>query len=421
MKKTKLAVLLITPLLLVGCDKLSNKSSFKENLSYERELEVAEKATVLAEVQNKLFIECKKAVKEETETTKTSHSEHKVTEKTTADFYNDLYFSVVTEKTDYQKVDGVALTEKTKEHTEIYDAPALLSVVTYSEKEDRKGATYSRNIYSEETAETTRSAFHNYYFNQIVDMDLSGLTGYLAKGGKYAFVYSSISETRTPVAWGEGTKEYVSISKAQAIVEIDKDYKVTNVSMYSEVTANRDPDTQEWYSKEKAILTATAKAAFSYGTLSAAPSDKYQEAVDRVSGNYMPSGNITVEYGKYDSDARTFTPSSTVSASSSSKTTLSFSHFNIQATYLLPVGTDSVNAFRITAFGTIYDQWSSSSAVVKEKNIVLNGLAMGTTTTEKIVNIIPKGRKLRIVLDYDCYPSVGDLVVDVRTEGVYDA
>lgn len=316
MKKSKLLIALITPLILSGCG--SKKLSFQEDLKYERELTISEIATVQRKALENMFESLKSIKSTFNEKSIEGHEEQTSEASSEITLYSDLYARLVSKSKETDKNNGVAITTPTEEIEEIFDYPDRSSITYYSEykvNNELDSAGFDYYDYLAVEADQIRADF---YESIIYDRHLNpfdnGGTAYLAKDGSYAFVNSIIEEDFDYIGYDSGIKEFKSVYKSQNIVKVDKNYKVTSVSYYTDYSANRDEITNEWFKDMKSLYHVEGTATFSYGKR--VESGKLlSKAMDKVAGAYLFQPTITFEYGKYNAETGEYTKTNNVSKS----------------------------------------------------------------------------------------------------------
>ena len=94
---------------------------------------------------------------------------------------------------------------------------------------------------------------------------------YVNKDGSFVYVgSSSVTKTVTAVEWGTSTKEYVKESKAQSILFVDPEYRLTSFYTYTEEASNRDDRTGEWYDSVRLTSYSYYSLEYHYGTRASA-------------------------------------------------------------------------------------------------------------------------------------------------------
>ena len=253
MKKIFLFVITISIIfLLTGCNVYSAKSY--NELEFDEELTVSEKAKVIANITEKM-IDFSKVTIKSIDIKNNNKYKQKVKEEHKIKMYkNDLMY-MTSKYTRIIKQDG----EKDKEEGTLISGSLGL-------KDSNEILTFS-NVYQEGDKlyfDKRSGDFSSVYLTafdiiQGKTTTLSSLNAYKSKRYAYVFVYSKVIENRS--VDNEKRQKF----EVQTIYLIDKNYKIKKVLVYQASTTNVDPEDGKFYKKDKIVTMLSITIKVEYG------------------------------------------------------------------------------------------------------------------------------------------------------------
>lgn len=161
------------------------------------------------------------------------------------------------------KSNGETLNRKTKSESKRWDSGkkyvfTIANSTTNGEKQD------SDSVYTMDEATKSKTYKENAIKGYYGAPDTNA-TYYLNSDGSFTVINSNIQKSVSAVQWGSETKEYITSSKSQTVYAISKDYQLTSYYTYEEQKANRDPQTNEWFSSEQLISMSYSLKEYKYG------------------------------------------------------------------------------------------------------------------------------------------------------------
>ena len=259
-----------------------------------------EKREVASRVKEKIVAQVSKyTIKKTSNYTYDNYSSEGV-EEHSANIYSNYYREETTKNTGNITQNGISYKENNETKAYSFDYPERKSIISYIIYDSY--VSFFHNQYSEEEANTARDNLQTSHLSSITEL-LSTGDYYEASKGGYAIASSYVEESRTGVAYGSETKEYVRINKTQTVVNISKDYKITSATRYSETITNRDPNTSRWYKKETTTKKETTSYSITYGKRKEGSLAKLIEEIEQPSLSLYTS---VLSYGYYDAQNGSF-------------------------------------------------------------------------------------------------------------------
>lgn len=263
MKKT-LYIILITLIvfLLCGCNNYKS-GKFNEKLSFGEELTNEKKEEIIKNIKDKWLSFSKVVVKIESKNElKEEYYNENVTYEYAA-YKNSLIHVDVEDKIDSYE-DGIKIKKVEKSTRDIWDYAEGSKVMERITR--RNGTTYNL-VYS--YSETEKAEASKQVYLKALDMlsqliaNMNNMDVYEEKGS-FVFIASAKNENYSGIAWGNETKEKHTLSQAQKIIVVNKDYEIEKMLSFSEQYTNQDPDTNEWYRKDKKISYTSIEVKVTY-------------------------------------------------------------------------------------------------------------------------------------------------------------
>ena len=258
-------ILIITLSFSFGCTKYS--ASRFNDLKFDDELTAKEKNDLLEKLEDS-FISFSKVTISMESFEKYGQIDNKETAELSFKAYNN--FLVVGEGKHTKDVDdnGIRYNKKSTIEMDAWANDESNKVIMFYATDGDED--YSELMsYTNENASTRKNEAYLFLLDRLedlVDEDFEDLNGYKLKGGGYALAISNKNEAYNATTWGTETRERYTLNETQIVVIIDKDYRITEITMYSSSSTNRDPDTGEWYSSTKKISGTSVTIKVSYGS-----------------------------------------------------------------------------------------------------------------------------------------------------------
>lgn len=253
-------LILLPAFLLIGCSNAKGVS-FKD-LKFDKPLNAEQ-----LEEFDKNFTEASKTVKT-LKLSSLSEEKHGFVERTTDGegtytMYTNGYKYEGSGKID-SKDNGVSYSTKETgtENAWVIKKDGASKIVTVTTTSESKETDIEVENYEEE-------ALGLAFFAVTVGLDENDLDEVVIyqKGKEYAAVFSQETKQVTDKSEVMGQKkDLIQITNEQLVIEIGKDYKVKSASYFFNRSTNRDPDTNEWYSKAKPTKTLKTTMKVSYGS-----------------------------------------------------------------------------------------------------------------------------------------------------------
>ena len=253
-------LILLPAFLLIGCSNAKGVS-FKD-LKFDKPLNAEQ-----LEEFDKNFTEASKTVKT-LKLSSLSEEKHGFVERTTDGegtytMYTNGYKYEGSGKID-SKDNGVSYSTKETgtENAWVIKKDGASKIVTVSTTSESKETDIEVENYEEE-------ALGLAFFAVTVGLDENDLDEVVIyqKGKEYAAVFSQETKQVTDKSEVMGQKkDLIQITNEQLVIEIGKDYKVKSASYFFNRSTNRDPDTNEWYSKAKPTYTLKTTMKVSYSS-----------------------------------------------------------------------------------------------------------------------------------------------------------
>ena len=422
MKKSKLIIALVTPLLLAGCG--SSKIGFKEDLKFERTLTSAEMSHVLGNMKDVLVEKGKKVVFAAEGFQIYGQDKMEMKGKLTYELFSD-YYGYTQMDTEYTvKQGGVSQTKKGTVLSEIFDDSANKSLVmmksTTGEPMDAdKGFGIQPLQYGDEYAQEAHDQFAEIALSSSeVLYSLFGniQEGFLVKGGTYAFVSSNIDVYREDINYGDGNtlRELKSVQREQYVTYVNKKFEVTKVTMYQDVVANYDYTTGEYFGKDKAMSEYSGEAKVTYGKKAAA-GKKLSAAIETAHKSCLEGENLVLTVGTFTEETGIFSPSGTIDPMRIEKTRVDIDRYHVEATYYLST---PYNAFYLYNSVQRRDNYLSD-AVLMENYLSLDGRVTKVSTDNISVMILDADETMEIVLSYDVVAVTGGVSFENMEQNVF--
>ena len=268
MKKSLISLMLI-PTLFIGACKINDNrvgaDHFKEYTF--SGVATAKQINEITSGLEKNCVSLSSIHSKHTSYSKSGSQEAKASEERTATVYEDsnkpdnlIMISLIKSKTD-QTNGGITIHVDTQQETKSWDGGSGFRF--NSSKITSNGQT-EENVSAYELGETKSADFKENSIKSLISYSFTGMTCYLNSDGSFTYIASSVTKSVSAVAWGNGTKEYITSSKQQTVYSISKNYFLTNNYFYSETKANRDPVTGEWYKSEQLISNSYSTVDYKY-------------------------------------------------------------------------------------------------------------------------------------------------------------
>ena len=257
-------LLLLVSASLVGCTKYSAKSF--NDLTFERRLTAKEKQEAITKIEEN-FISFSKVTAEVNSFEKYGQIDNSQSINFTVTAYRNFYVHAEGKRVEESKESGVGFKIDEKTSFDLWDNSELNTIMHKSANGDDVEFTTLYNYLGAENPDDIKKNAYSYVLTLIKTIagNYNNYDGYKTKDG-YALVVSDKSEEYTPVNWGNTVKEYYELEESQNIVLINDDYQITEYVSYESYTTNRDPDTKEWYSRNKEISRNSVSIKVAYGS-----------------------------------------------------------------------------------------------------------------------------------------------------------
>jgi len=254
MKKIIISLsILLLVFVLASCTGSIKTDQFNDRLVYEDEVTGIELELLQAKIKENL-----KSFSEISSTVKHFANYGSIDEETEIGIeykaYANEYISAKTSTKEKSLHNGTGTEKKSSSVLNIWNNESAKRIIEYIENDDGT-STYSTTSYTDETKASKIQKMYSDVADSILlnMLSISSLEAYKDGNGGYVLVKSSKNEVRNAVEWGGETKEHYQLNNTQTIVQINKDYQITSITMFSDKNTNRDPQTGEWYSKTKQI------------------------------------------------------------------------------------------------------------------------------------------------------------------------
>ena len=265
--KRLVAIFLVMIIVVLSFGCTNNSANRFSDLSFDDELSNKEYNELLEKMED-AFIGFSKITISYEDFEKYGQVDNKDSMEFTVKAYNNYLAVIEGKSTKRVDEEGIRYTSTSKATMDIWADDTLKMIITHH-AEDGEDDYYAQGMYTEENASDKKKQVYQYfyeYLQDILDFEFDDLKGYKLKGGGYALANSNKNESYAAVAWGNETRERYNLNESQIVVIIDKDYRITEITMYSSGSTNRDPDTNEWYSSTRKISGTSATIKVTYGS-----------------------------------------------------------------------------------------------------------------------------------------------------------
>lgn len=265
MKKVLLLlVVLVTAFSMFGCSSYSanklNEIVFEDILTYD------EKQYVLERIDSN-FLSCSKVTIDREAFLKYGQVDESNDSHMVITIYRNYYVhGEGTIKAKY--IDsGVGYQNEKKAVMDIWCDEEMLAVIHHSLVGDDEKYQIVQSYLGASNPEQEKMKSYEYLW-QLVKSTVNyntNLQGYKTKDG-YALVMTDKDEEYNGVEWGSSVKQLYNLEEEQVIVLINSEYQITEIISYQSRVTNRDPQTGEWYSKNKEIVRESVTIKIAYNS-----------------------------------------------------------------------------------------------------------------------------------------------------------
>ena len=246
---------------LSGCNSYK-ANKFNKNLSFTEEIKGQDKTKLIEEIKNKWTEFSKATIIGESKYESDDSSENASYDLEFKAYSNDVFQLTGTSKSNTNS-DGIKLSEKEDIDVCIWNYKTDKSVVERSKVNNEY--TYSViNTYANEADGSKTTYLEAFQYIEGMTSNISGLDVY-KDGSGYVLIQSSRQESYVGVNWGSEVKERYTLNENQIIFVVNKNYEIEKILMYSAITTNRDPDTNQWYKRNKRISIESVEIKLTYG------------------------------------------------------------------------------------------------------------------------------------------------------------
>ena len=291
MKMKSIFIALASAALLASCGGAKWQS-----YSWKRVLNNSEKNALLFKVQEATLAKLSRFEMKSTFSYTTKLHEQKVEGSNFTEFY--LKGEAYGEQTNKTTEKRNGLTEKSENITK-------LSFVQFDE-ENHKFAYLSEDSLDGSFNYSQMIADEGYALASSVSgifntLNSSGVSAYENSKGEQFFLLSSESESNTQVELEHEFKVEHTRTRNQTAALLNKDLSLKSVTIYSSTEKNRDPDTLEFYKKDKLISENSTEYKFIYKD-KADGSSKLSASRQLAKEGYRTSGNPVLKFMSYTAD-----------------------------------------------------------------------------------------------------------------------
>lgn len=426
------AGLLALPLAACGALKGSgaSKVTFRDNFTVLRTLSEPEKNVVVTKMKEALKGVSKFSM-EQKNLQETTFVKNEGTATASGQIYSNGYMKTVTTNKSETVSHGVksvankVVTEETWLNKN--EKAVCYYAVTNDKYEKTESVGFGRILYEIEDEDKVVNQLADDLMLDLIYMIEDEECEYgLAKNGNYILQNTGISESYSAVTWGTNTKELHMLNRDQIYVEVSgKDYKIKDFTMYSDIITNRDPETGEWYKKDKTTSKSQSRISLTYANRKAVSDKVISELNVKVTGEYISSIDVMGALYNYNSETGIATPVNTFNAVSKKFTRTSYDNFHVVATFR-PSLTNTNNAFALNGIAATYPTIGSSTMDTAQTSFVFREQMEGfklvsTNGSEYIVLDVDAGGTVQptftVEFDFTGH-AVNNLVCYVTSSGL---
>lgn len=246
---------------LSGCNSYkSNK--FNKNLSFSEEIKGKDKTKLIDEIKNKWTEFSKAKITGESKYESEDSTENASYDLEFKVYTNDVFQLSGTGKSNSSS-DGIKLTKKEDVDVCIWNYKTDKSIVERNKVNDEYTYTVI-NTYANDADGSKTTYLEAFQYIEGMSASITALDAY-KDGSNYILIQSSRQESYVGVNWGSEVKERYTLNENQIIFVVNKNYEIEKIIMYSATTTNRDPDTNQWYKRNKKVSEDSVEIKLTYG------------------------------------------------------------------------------------------------------------------------------------------------------------
>ena len=246
---------------LSGCNSYkSNK--FNKNLSFSEEIKGKDKTKLIDEIKNKWTEFSKAKITGESKYESEDSTENASYDLEFKVYTNDVFQLSGTGKSNSSS-DGIKLTKKEDVDVCIWNYKTDKSIVERNKVNDEYTYTVI-NTYANDADGSKTTYLEAFQYIEGMSASVTALDAY-KDGSNYILIQSSRQESYVGVNWGSEVKERYTLNENQIIFVVNKNYEIEKIIMYSATTTNRDPDTNQWYKRNKKVSEDSVEIKLTYG------------------------------------------------------------------------------------------------------------------------------------------------------------
>ena len=246
---------------LSGCNSYK-ANKFNKNLSFSEEIKGKDKTKLIDEIKNKWTEFSKAKITGESKYESEDSTENASYDLEFKVYTNDVFQLSGTGKSNSSS-DGIKLTKKEDVDVCIWNYKTDKSIVERNKVNDEYTYTVI-NTYANDADGSKTTYLEAFQYIEGMSASITALDAY-KDGSNYILIQSSRQESYVGVNWGSEVKERYTLNENQIIFVVNKNYEIEKIIMYSATTTNRDPDTNQWYKRNKKVSEDSVEIKLTYG------------------------------------------------------------------------------------------------------------------------------------------------------------
>ena len=264
MKKIFLVCLMVLLLFtLSGCN--SYKAGKFNELTFKEEVTGKDKEELINKIKDKWLSFASITMKGESKNQANGFYDNEEFEYKYTAYSNSVVHIDATGKTDSYE-DGIKIKKEEKVSNDIWNYKEG-SKIMYAEERNNETTYSTVSSYLESEASEAGKKVDLYALDLIQQMTeyMNNMNVYKTGKNEYVLIDSLENETYSAVAWGNETKEKYVLRHEQTIMVVNGDGEIKKLFYYFEYITNQDPNSNEWYKRNKKVSTTSIEVKIKYG------------------------------------------------------------------------------------------------------------------------------------------------------------
>ena len=264
MKKIFLVCLMVLLLFtLSGCN--SYKAGKFNELTFKEEVTGKDKEELINKIKDKWLSFASITMKGESKNQANGFYDNEEFEYKYTAYSNSVVHIDATGKTDSYE-DGIKIKKEEKISGDIWNYKEG-SKIMYAEERNNETTYSTVSSYLESEASEAGKKVDLYALDLIQQMTeyMNNMNVYKTGNNEYVLIDSLENETYSAVAWGNETKEKYVLRHEQTIMVVNGDGEIKKLFYYFEYITNQDPNSNEWYKRNKKVSTTSIEVKIKYG------------------------------------------------------------------------------------------------------------------------------------------------------------